>query len=83
MTKGKKVVQGVDAVDLGLLTRADVDAFSEWVNDGTDDHLRSLEGTLLRKEFFGELQTPRVWVTSEVIFPPLPCLGYSGKWLRL
>ena len=67
--KGKKVIVGVDAVALGLMTRADVDAFSVWLT--TDDAQEidpacTMMGTLLQRDFFGDLKTPKKMVGSEV-----------------
>ena len=69
--KGKKVIVGVDAVALGLMTRADVDAFTEWMT--TDDAqgtepARTMLGTRLERDFFGDLKTPMKVVGSEVNF---------------
>ena len=63
---GKKPM---DAVELGMATRADADAFAAWMKDGSDP-VRSVEGTLLAKQFFGTLQSPTNWVSSEVSYVP-------------
>ena len=70
---GKKPV---DAAELGMATRADVDAFAAWMKDESDP-VRSAEGTLLEKQFFRTLQSPTTWVSSEVNYVPTLWLDAS------